>query len=70
MALTDSSQSLVPLNHIHVDLHVKLPDNHAGLMGIDKDKAASSHAFFVCAFLCFFFLIMEIELLSEQHDIK
>lgn len=70
MALTDSSWPLVPLNHIHVDLHVKLPDNLAGLMGIDKDKAASSRAFF-CVFFCgFFFPIMEIELLSEQHDIK
>lgn len=55
MALTDSSWSLVPLNHIHVDLHVKLPGNLAGLMGIDKDKAASSRAFFVCVFFCGFF---------------
>lgn len=69
MALTDSSWSLVLLNHIHVDLHVKLPDNLAGLMGIDKDKAASSCTF-LCVFFCGFFPIMEIELLSEQHDIK
>lgn len=47
MALVDFSWSAVPLNHIHLDLHIKLPDNLGGLMGADKDKATSSYASFL-----------------------
>lgn len=50
MALMDFLWSVVPLNHIHLDLHIKLPDNLGGLMGTDKDKAASSYASFL--FFC------------------